>query len=310
MKPVVAHAPARRAAAKAAPKTTDTKSLGALPEWNLADLYPAMDAPEVKRDLERGEAECIEFEQAYKGRLADDRGRAGGRPRAGRGGAALRGDRGRARPADLLRGPALRRQHHRSRHRQVLRRHAGAHHRGLAASAVLHARAQPARRRRAGQGDGRSRARPLPAVDRGHPQGQALPARGSRRAAVPREVGDRLFRLQPAVRRDHGGAALQGRRQVAAASSRRSTCCRTPNPKQAQGRGRSAGEDLQGKPAAVHAGHQHARQGQGDFRPLARLHGRRGSRAISPTASSRRWWTRWCRRCATPIRGCRTAITR
>ena len=70
MKPVVAHAPARRAAAKAAPKTTDAKSLGALPEWNLADLYRGMDAPEVKQDLERGEVECMEFEQAYKGRLA------------------------------------------------------------------------------------------------------------------------------------------------------------------------------------------------------------------------------------------------
>ena len=45
--------------------------LGPLPEWNLADLYPAMDAPEVKRDLDRGETECIEFEKAYKGRLAD-----------------------------------------------------------------------------------------------------------------------------------------------------------------------------------------------------------------------------------------------
>jgi oligoendopeptidase F len=29
--------------------------LGRLPEWNLADLYSSMDAPEVKRDLERGE---------------------------------------------------------------------------------------------------------------------------------------------------------------------------------------------------------------------------------------------------------------
>ena len=37
----------------------------------------------------------------------------------------------------------------------------------------------------------RSGARPLPAVDRGHPQGEALPARGPGRAALPREVGDR-----------------------------------------------------------------------------------------------------------------------
>src|SRR5256714_6581266 len=45
-------------------------ALGALPEWNLADLYPAIDAPEVKRDLDRADAECIAFEDAYKGKLA------------------------------------------------------------------------------------------------------------------------------------------------------------------------------------------------------------------------------------------------
>src|SRR3954462_3830683 len=47
-----------------------SKALGALPEWNLADLYPSYDAPEVKRDLERASAECVEFEEAYKGKLA------------------------------------------------------------------------------------------------------------------------------------------------------------------------------------------------------------------------------------------------
>jgi oligoendopeptidase F len=58
------HAPESRATAKKAPKTS-----GALPEWNLADLYPAMDAPAIKHDLEWGEAECVAFEKAYKGRL-------------------------------------------------------------------------------------------------------------------------------------------------------------------------------------------------------------------------------------------------
>jgi oligoendopeptidase F len=29
-----------------------------------------MDSPALKRDLERGEAECIDFEKTYKGRLA------------------------------------------------------------------------------------------------------------------------------------------------------------------------------------------------------------------------------------------------
>src|SRR6185295_19360254 len=66
MSPITLHAAPKSAAAKKA-----SKSLGSLPEWNLADLYRSMDAPEVKRDLERGETECIEFEKAYKGRLAD-----------------------------------------------------------------------------------------------------------------------------------------------------------------------------------------------------------------------------------------------
>jgi oligoendopeptidase F len=70
MHPEPLKAPARRApAAKAATKSA-TKTLGVLPEWNLADLYPAMDAPEVRRDLERGESDCAAFEQAYMGKLA------------------------------------------------------------------------------------------------------------------------------------------------------------------------------------------------------------------------------------------------
>jgi oligoendopeptidase F len=69
MLPLPMKAPVRRAAAKIAAKST-SKAPGSLPEWNLADLYPAMDAPEVKRDLERGEGECAAFEQTYKGKLA------------------------------------------------------------------------------------------------------------------------------------------------------------------------------------------------------------------------------------------------
>jgi oligoendopeptidase F len=43
----------------------------ALPEWNLADLYAGLEAPEIKRDLDRVDADCVAFEEAYKGRLAD-----------------------------------------------------------------------------------------------------------------------------------------------------------------------------------------------------------------------------------------------
>src|SRR5579871_1137169 len=44
--------------------------LGKLPEWNLTDLYPALDAPEITRDLDHVDKECTAFETAYKGKLA------------------------------------------------------------------------------------------------------------------------------------------------------------------------------------------------------------------------------------------------
>ena len=42
---------------------------GALPEWNLADLYAGLDDPAVRRDLDRADAESVAFEEAYKGKL-------------------------------------------------------------------------------------------------------------------------------------------------------------------------------------------------------------------------------------------------
>jgi len=43
---------------------------GALPEWNLADLYPGMDSDAYKADLTRIAEECRAFAQAYRGKLA------------------------------------------------------------------------------------------------------------------------------------------------------------------------------------------------------------------------------------------------
>ena len=54
---------------KAPAKSSAAKTLGSLPEWNLADLYPSIDSPQVKSDLEAAEAECVSFENAYKGQL-------------------------------------------------------------------------------------------------------------------------------------------------------------------------------------------------------------------------------------------------
>jgi oligoendopeptidase F len=44
---------------------------GKLPEWNLADLYSGIDAPEVARDLQQMDMDCVAFEADYKGKLAD-----------------------------------------------------------------------------------------------------------------------------------------------------------------------------------------------------------------------------------------------
>ena len=48
-----------RKATAAKPKT------GKLPEWNLADLYTGIDAPEVARDLQQMDADCVAFEGDY-----------------------------------------------------------------------------------------------------------------------------------------------------------------------------------------------------------------------------------------------------
>src|SRR5947199_5959868 len=56
-------------------KTSKTEKL---PEWNLADLYSGIDAPEVARDLDRMDAECNAFEQDFKGKLAEQTAQAGG----------------------------------------------------------------------------------------------------------------------------------------------------------------------------------------------------------------------------------------
>ncbi len=50
---------------------TGSNSFGNLPEWNLADLYEAPDAPALKADLAFVEAEVKSFAADYQGKLAD-----------------------------------------------------------------------------------------------------------------------------------------------------------------------------------------------------------------------------------------------
>src|SRR6202011_1394289 len=59
------------AAAKPAAKSKTISKAGKLPEWNLADLYSGVDAPEVVRDLQKMDKECVAFETDYKGKIAE-----------------------------------------------------------------------------------------------------------------------------------------------------------------------------------------------------------------------------------------------
>ncbi|MCO5130565.1 MAG: M3 family oligoendopeptidase [Xanthobacteraceae bacterium] len=70
-KPRVAKAkgPAK-AVVKGGGKGGGASGIGKLPEWNLADLYAGIDAPEVARDLDALDADCAAFATDYKGRLA------------------------------------------------------------------------------------------------------------------------------------------------------------------------------------------------------------------------------------------------
>jgi oligoendopeptidase F len=59
------------AAAEAAAATDKKAALGTLPEWDLGDLYPGRDSPELSRDLARLAGDAEAFRQRYAGRLAD-----------------------------------------------------------------------------------------------------------------------------------------------------------------------------------------------------------------------------------------------
>ena len=51
---------------------SSTAALGGLPEWNLADLYPAMNSPKLTADLAQAASMAERFEATWKGRLASE----------------------------------------------------------------------------------------------------------------------------------------------------------------------------------------------------------------------------------------------
>lgn len=50
---------------------TNVAALGNLPQWDLSDLYPAPDSPELDADLDRVAAAADAFADRYRGKLAD-----------------------------------------------------------------------------------------------------------------------------------------------------------------------------------------------------------------------------------------------
>ncbi|SMY08696.1 M3 family oligoendopeptidase [Flavimaricola marinus] len=51
--------------------TAGGSPFGDLPEWDLSDLYPGQDSPEIKRDMDWLETACADFADAFEGKLAD-----------------------------------------------------------------------------------------------------------------------------------------------------------------------------------------------------------------------------------------------
>jgi oligoendopeptidase F len=51
-------------------RAAEPADLGELPTWDLSDLYPGLDSPELKADLKRAESEAKAFRARYEGKLA------------------------------------------------------------------------------------------------------------------------------------------------------------------------------------------------------------------------------------------------
>ena len=67
---IIPTAPAWTGSATATAAAT-AADLGALPEWNLGDLYPGMASAEFKADLEKAGRDAVRIKQAYKGKLGE-----------------------------------------------------------------------------------------------------------------------------------------------------------------------------------------------------------------------------------------------
>ncbi len=225
-------------------------ALGPMPEWNLADLYPVADGARDRRAISTAAAaEARRIKEAYHGKLVG---------LAADGGVLALADRGSYERFDELIGR--------------LGSYAGLLYAGDQAdperakfygdmsekltaistgSDLLRAGAQPDRR--GGDGAGADRTRVSPATSRG----STTSARRSRTSSTKSSSGcstrrarPARERLQPAVQRDHDGAALPGRRRArAVGAGADAQPAVEPGRDEARRRGRGACQGVQGQRA-------------------------------------------------------------
>ena len=261
-----------------AQKPADKESdLGALPRWDLADLYPGSGSPELARDLKAAEDGAKSFQTSYQGKLA-------ALPGATLGRAVAEYERLQETLGRIMSyaGLVYAADQSEPRERPLFPEHAGEGQRHLDPAAVLHPRAQPPRRLPRSP---RSSRRRNWRVTRPGCATCAPSARISFRDEIEKLLHEKYVAgrvgLDAAVRRDHGRPALPRRRQGShqrrgAASPVRA---RMPQPRKAAAK--SLGEVFGEQRAALRPCHQHARQGQGDRGSLARASSGRSRRATS-----------------------------
>src|SRR3954467_15760613 len=207
--------PAARAPKTALARTPKPSAeLGPLPEWDLSDLYPGMDSPEFAGDVARAEAECKAFAAAYRGKLD-------GMAQAENAADALDEAVKRYEGIEDLLGRIM-------SYAGLIysgdttdpkraKFYGDAQERMTAASSELLFFALELNRIEDAVLDAAMAQEPLAHYRpwRGPAPGQALPARRQARAALPREIGHRPRRLEPALRRDHRVAPIRRARRGA-----------------------------------------------------------------------------------------------
>ncbi len=255
----------RKVSTQRAATASPDRGLGSLPEWNLADLYPGRDSPELKRDLAAVEADANAFRERYQGKLATLSGAALGAAIA----TYERLDETLGRiisyaslvHAGDMSDPEI------GRFYQTMQEKVNA-----VGTIVLFFTLELNRIEDEALDEKLKRtelAHYAPWL-RDRRAFAAASARRRSRAAAAREVGVGPRRLDPALRRDDGRSALSARRQGADQRGGAPPALRSRfrDPREG-GKEPRRGARQECPPVLPH--HQYARQGQGDRGPLARL---------------------------------------